>query len=68
LLNAYFTSLFLNYKETIICEVFSSIQQRVPKLSAVKNEDGTFSSRPFEDMDPFLSREEFEKEMIVKII
>jgi acetolactate synthase-1/2/3 large subunit len=59
---------FLNYKETIICEVFSSIQQRVPKLSAVKNEDGTFSSRPFEDMDPFLSREEFEKEMIVGIV
>jgi acetolactate synthase-1/2/3 large subunit len=59
---------FLNSKNTIICEVFSSIQQRVPKLSAVKNDDGTFSSRPFEDMEPFLSREEFKEEMIVEII
>ena len=41
---------------------------RVPKLCAVKNDDGTFSSRPFEDMEPFLSREEFEQDMIVKII
>ena len=56
---------FLNSKGAIICEIFSSIQQRVPKLSAVKNEDGTFTSRPFEDMEPFLSREEFEKEMII---
>ena len=59
---------FLNSKNAIICEIFSSIQPRVPKLSAIKNDDGTFSSRPFEDMDPFLSREEFEKEMIVKIV
>jgi acetolactate synthase I/II/III large subunit len=59
---------FLNCKEAIICEVFSCIQQRVPKLSAVKNDDGTFSSRPFEDMDPFLSREEFTNEMIVDIV
>ena len=56
---------FLNAKSTIICEVFCSIQQRFPKLSAVKNEDGTFSSRPFEDMEPFLEREEFKNEMIV---
>jgi len=59
---------FFNEKEAIICEVFCKIQQRFPKLSSVKNEDGTFSSRPFEDMEPFLDREEFKKEMIVKII
>lgn len=59
---------FLNSKNAIICEVFSSIQQRVPKLSAVKNDDGTFSSRPFEDMEPFLSREEFKEEMLVEMI
>ena len=61
-------SKFLSHDGAIICEVFSSIQQRVPKLSAVKNDDGTFSSRPFEDMEPFMSREEFEKEMIVDVI
>jgi acetolactate synthase-1/2/3 large subunit len=59
---------FLNSKGAVICEVFSCVQQRVPKLSAVKNDDGTFTSRPFEDMEPFLSREEFEKEMIIGIV
>jgi acetolactate synthase-1/2/3 large subunit len=59
---------FLNSKSAVICEVFSCIQQRVPKLSAVKNDDGTFTSRPFEDMEPFLSRKEFEKEMIIRIV
>lgn len=59
---------FLHSKNAIICEVFSSIQPRVPKLSAIKHDDGTFSSRPFEDMEPFMPREEFEKEMIINII
>jgi acetolactate synthase I/II/III large subunit len=60
---------FLDYKEgPIILEVFCCIQGRSPRLNAVKNDDGTFTNRPFEDMDPFLSREEFEKEMIVGIV
>jgi acetolactate synthase-1/2/3 large subunit len=56
---------FLQCETPIICEVFCTIQQRIPKLSAVKNADGTFTSRPFEDMEPFLEREEFEKEMTI---
>jgi len=59
---------FLNYKGTVLCEVFCCIQSRYPRLNAIKNDDGTFSNRPFEDMEPFMDREEFEKEMIVKII
>ena len=59
---------FFNTNETIICEVFCKVQQRVPKLSSIKNEDGTFSSRPYEDMEPFMTREEFEKEMIIERI
>jgi acetolactate synthase-1/2/3 large subunit len=60
---------FLSYDDgAIILEVFCCIQGRVPRLNAIKNDDGTFTNRPFEDMDPFLSREEFEKEMIVKIV
>jgi len=60
---------FLQYNMgPIILEVFCCIQTRYPRLNAIKNEDGTFSNRPFEDMDPFLNREEFEKEMIVKIV
>jgi acetolactate synthase-1/2/3 large subunit len=60
---------FLNYAEgPIILEIFSCIQGRFPRLNAIKNDDGTFTNRPFEDMDPFMSREEFEREMIVKIV
>jgi len=59
---------FIDYKESIILEIFSSIQTRYPKLNAIKNDDGTFTNRPFEDMDPFLDREEFKNEMIVNII
>ena len=59
---------FLNYKNTIILEIFCCVQKRYPLFSATKNEDGTFTNRPFEDMEPFMDREEFKKEMIVKII
>ena len=52
----------------IILEIFCCIQGRVPRLNAIKNADGTFTNRPFEDMDPFLEREEFKNEMIVKIV
>jgi acetolactate synthase-1/2/3 large subunit len=56
---------FIHYKDAIILEVFSCIQGRYPRLNAIKNDDGTFTNRPFEDMDPFMDREEFEKEMII---
>jgi len=59
---------FLQHDGPVLCEIFSCIQSRYPRLNAVKNEDGTFTNRPFEDMDPFLPREEFNKEMIVKPI
>jgi acetolactate synthase-1/2/3 large subunit len=59
---------FLNYKDTIILEIFCCIQGRYPRMSVIKNDDGTFTNRPFEDMEPFMDREEFKKEMIVKII
>jgi acetolactate synthase-1/2/3 large subunit len=52
----------------VIFEIFVCIQSRVPKLSSRKNEDGSFTSLPFEDMEPFLSREEFNAEMIVQPI
>jgi len=61
-------SAFLKCTSAVILEVFTCIQTRYPKMSAIKNEDGTFTNRPFEDMEPFLDREEFNKEMIVKPI
>ena len=57
---------FINYKEAVICEIISCVQIRHPKLSAFKNADGSFTNRPYEDMDPFMSREELYSEMIVK--
>jgi acetolactate synthase-1/2/3 large subunit len=60
---------FLEYNSgTIILEVFCCIQTRYPRLNAIKNHDGTFSNRPFEDMEPFLDRDEFQREMIVKMV
>jgi acetolactate synthase-1/2/3 large subunit len=59
---------FIQCKEAVIFEVFSCIQSRYPRLNAKKNDDGTFTNRPLEDMEPFLSSEEFKNEMIVKII
>lgn len=60
---------FLDYMDgPIILEIFCCIQTRYPRLNAIKNDDGTFSNRPFEDMDPFLSREEFQKEMLIELV
>ena len=39
---------------------------RAPRLQSYQREDGTFVSKPLEDMFPFLSREEFLENMIVK--
>jgi acetolactate synthase-1/2/3 large subunit len=57
---------FITCKEAVILEIFCCIQTRYPRLNAIKNDDGTFTNRPFEDMDPFLPRDEFTNEMIVK--
>jgi len=65
----YITKEFIDYSDgPIILEVFCCIQGRVPRLNAIKNDDGTFTNRPFEDMYPFMSREEFKKEMIINIV
>jgi len=57
---------FLSAEGPVIFEIFCCIQSRYPKLSSKKNEDGTFSSLPYEDMEPFLPRDEFLHEMIVQ--
>ena len=59
---------FIDSKESVILEVFVTIQSRFPRLSALKNDDGTFTNKPLEDMDPFLPRDEFNNEMIIKPI
>lgn len=43
-------------------------QEVVPTLMGKKNEDGTISAKPLEDMYPFLSREEFYDNMVVETL
>jgi acetolactate synthase-1/2/3 large subunit len=43
-------------------------QEIIPSSSAKQNEEGKIVSQPLENMYPFLSNEEFKKEMIIKII
>lgn len=57
----------LSYNCPVLCEVICiSDQEIVPTVSSFKRDDGKMVSKPMEDMYPFLSREEFFKEMIIK--
>lgn len=48
----------------MLCELSISTDQGIsPKASAFRREDGTFESRPLEDMSPFLPREEVWRNM-----
>ena len=53
----------------VVCEVMCpESQEIVPAVSAVKNKDGSMTSKPIEDMYPYLDRNEFDDEMIIKSI
>ncbi len=53
----------------ILCEVMlPPTHFTAPKASVFKKEDGSFSTRPMEDLFPFLDREEFNENMIIKTI
>lgn len=57
----------LDYNGPVVCEVIcEKWQEVVPTLMGKKNEDGTITAKPLEDMYPFLSREEFYDNMIIK--
>ncbi len=52
----------LNYDGPVICEVMvPEDQQIIPTVSSRVNSDGTMSSRPLEDMYPFLDRDEYKE-------
>jgi len=56
--------LVLDYGGPAICEVkMPSTQETAPRTAAYKKKDGSFASRPMEDMYPFLDRDEFEENM-----
>ena len=51
----------------IVCEIMLSPTEKMePKLSSKIKPDGKMVSKPLEDMFPFLPREEFYKNMIIK--
>jgi len=55
----------IEIKGAVICEVMLTCDYIFqPKLSSEKLPDGRIISKPLEDMFPFLSREEFEQNMI----
>ncbi|NLX26359.1 MAG: thiamine pyrophosphate-binding protein [Lentisphaerae bacterium] len=56
----------LALKEPSIIEIMCIADQEiVPSAASTRKDDGTMVSKPLEDMYPFLSREEFFKEMII---
>ena len=57
----------LQESNSVLCEIMiSPDQQLIPRIGFKENPDGTFSSRPLEDMCPYLKREEFLENMVVK--
>lgn len=51
----------------VICEVMTPRWQLImPRVASFKRPDGSFESRPYEDLYPFLDREELLSNMIVK--
>ena len=62
----YKISKVLSMEGPVLCEVNISPHQGLnPKTTSYKKEDGTFESRPLEDMFPFLSREEIKENMSI---
>ena len=58
--------IFADNKPAIIEVMSQPFQLVIPTQQAMKREDGTIVSKPLEDMFPYLPRDVFEKEMIVK--
>jgi len=57
----------LGMSGAVLCEVVTSPTQKfVPKMSSEKKPDGRLVSKPLEDMYPFLPREEFYENMLIK--
>ena len=59
----------LNYEGPVVCDVIVPREQEIiPTVASRVNDDGTMSSRPLEDMYPFLDRKEYQSNMFVKEI
>ena len=59
----------LNIEGPVVCEVILPFEHvTAPKLSSYQKKDGSFVSKPLEDLYPLLDREEFKANMIIKPI
>jgi len=59
----------LSIDGSVVCEVMLDPFEKVePKLSSTLKSNGEIVSKPLEDMFPFLDREEFRRNMIVKVL
>lgn len=58
----------LSYEGPVLCEVVVSPEMKFsPKSASMQLKDGSFVSRPLEDMAPFLSREELKSNMFIPL-
>lgn len=59
----------LSHDGHFVCEVMLSPDEKMePKLSSQIKPDGKMISKPLEDMFPFLDRDEFKSNMIIKVV
>tara|TARA_B100000745_G_scaffold6545_1_gene5478 strand:+ start:238 stop:2037 length:1800 start_codon:yes stop_codon:yes gene_type:complete len=57
----------LDYDGPVICDVIVPREQEIiPTVASRVNDDGSMSSRPLEDMYPFLDRKEYKNNLYVK--
>jgi len=57
----------LDFKGPVICDVMTpEWQPIIPRVSSEKKPDGTLISKPYEDMFPYLNREELRKNMVAE--
>lgn len=53
----------------VVCDVHIILDEtRQPRLSSVQLADGSFVSKPLEDLWPFLDREEFKQNMLIPVL
>ena len=59
----------LSYQGAVLCEVMTpSTQMLIPRVASKQLEDGTMVSMPYDDMFPFLPREEYAKNCVREML
>jgi acetolactate synthase I/II/III large subunit len=58
----------LSYDGSVLCEVFGRLDQKYIEIAAARGKNGRFARRPLEDQWPFLNRDEFLQNMLVKTL